>query len=105
MTQAVRLLKDAIPYYSWVGIYLRNGDDRRRRRERRSALSGVQRRNALGDRRADHGRRRRARRDRHRQRYARRVRRVGSSTAGARGVAPRRESFGGIVAHTITLIP
>ena len=27
MTQAVRLLKDAIPYYSWVGIYLRDGDE------------------------------------------------------------------------------
>ncbi len=27
MTQAVRLLKDAIPYYTWVGIYLRDGDE------------------------------------------------------------------------------
>ena len=27
MTQAVRLLKDAIPYYSWVGIYLLDGDE------------------------------------------------------------------------------
>ena len=27
MTQAVRLLKDAIPYYSWVGIYLMDGDE------------------------------------------------------------------------------
>jgi L-methionine (R)-S-oxide reductase len=27
MQQAVRLLKDAIPYYSWVGIYLLDGDE------------------------------------------------------------------------------
>jgi GAF domain-containing protein len=27
MTQAVRLLKDAIPSYSWVGIYLLDGDE------------------------------------------------------------------------------
>jgi GAF domain-containing protein len=27
MTQAVRLLKDAIPYYTWVGIYLLDGDE------------------------------------------------------------------------------
>jgi putative methionine-R-sulfoxide reductase with GAF domain len=27
MTQAVRLLKDAIPYYAWVGIYLLDGDE------------------------------------------------------------------------------
>src|SRR5215510_15737703 len=27
MTQAVRLLKDAIPYYSWVGIYLLQGNE------------------------------------------------------------------------------
>lgn len=27
MTQAVRLLKDAIPYYSWVGIYLLDGNE------------------------------------------------------------------------------
>jgi GAF domain-containing protein len=27
MTQAVRLLKDAIPYYSWVGVYLLDGDE------------------------------------------------------------------------------
>ena len=27
MTQTVRLLKDAIPYYSWVGIYLLDGDE------------------------------------------------------------------------------
>lgn len=27
MQQAVRLLKDAIPYYTWVGIYLRDGDE------------------------------------------------------------------------------
>jgi len=27
MTQAVRLLKDGIPYYSWVGIYLLDGDE------------------------------------------------------------------------------
>jgi len=27
MTQAVRLLKDAIPYYSWVGIYLLDGEE------------------------------------------------------------------------------
>jgi GAF domain-containing protein len=27
MKQAVRLLKDAIPYYSWVGIYLLDGDE------------------------------------------------------------------------------
>jgi L-methionine (R)-S-oxide reductase len=26
MQQAVRLLKDAIPHYSWVGIYLLDGD-------------------------------------------------------------------------------
>ena len=25
MTQAVRLLKDAIPYYTWVGIYVMDG--------------------------------------------------------------------------------
>jgi GAF domain-containing protein len=27
MKQAVRLLKDAIPYYGWVGIYLLDGDE------------------------------------------------------------------------------
>jgi L-methionine (R)-S-oxide reductase len=27
MTQTVRLLKDAIPHYSWVGIYLLDGDE------------------------------------------------------------------------------
>jgi L-methionine (R)-S-oxide reductase len=27
LQQAVRLLKDAIPYYSWVGIYLLDGDE------------------------------------------------------------------------------
>lgn len=27
MTQVVQLLKDAIPYYSWVGIYLLEGDE------------------------------------------------------------------------------
>lgn len=27
MKQAVRLLKDAIPHYSWVGIYLLDGDE------------------------------------------------------------------------------
>ena len=27
MQQAVRLLKDAIPYYSWVGIYLLDGGE------------------------------------------------------------------------------
>jgi L-methionine (R)-S-oxide reductase len=27
MTQAVQLLKDAVPYYSWVGIYLLEGDE------------------------------------------------------------------------------
>ena len=27
MTQAVRLLKDAIPHYTWVGIYLLDGDE------------------------------------------------------------------------------
>jgi L-methionine (R)-S-oxide reductase len=27
MTQAVRLLKDGIPYYSWVGIYLLDGNE------------------------------------------------------------------------------
>jgi putative methionine-R-sulfoxide reductase with GAF domain len=27
MRQAVRLLKDAVPYYSWVGIYLLDGDE------------------------------------------------------------------------------
>jgi L-methionine (R)-S-oxide reductase len=27
MTQAVRLLKDAVPYYSWVGIYLLDGHE------------------------------------------------------------------------------
>ena len=27
MEQAVRLLKDAIPYYSWVGIYVLEGDE------------------------------------------------------------------------------
>jgi GAF domain-containing protein len=27
MKQAVRLLKDAVPYYSWVGIYLLDGDE------------------------------------------------------------------------------
>jgi len=27
MQQVVRLLKDAIPYYSWVGIYLLDGDE------------------------------------------------------------------------------
>ena len=27
MKQAVALLKDAIPYYSWVGIYLLDGDE------------------------------------------------------------------------------
>src|SRR6478672_12676762 len=27
MKQTVRLLKDAIPYYSWVGIYLLDGDE------------------------------------------------------------------------------
>jgi putative methionine-R-sulfoxide reductase with GAF domain len=27
MTQAVRLLKDAIPYYTWVGIYLLDGNE------------------------------------------------------------------------------
>jgi GAF domain-containing protein len=27
LTQAVRLLKDAIPYYSWVGIYLLDGEE------------------------------------------------------------------------------
>ena len=27
MQQAVRLLKDAIPYYSWAGIYLLDGDE------------------------------------------------------------------------------
>ena len=27
MTQAVRLLKDAIPYYNWVGIYVMDGNE------------------------------------------------------------------------------
>ncbi|HMC76069.1 MAG TPA: GAF domain-containing protein [Vicinamibacterales bacterium] len=27
MTQALRLLKDALPYYSWAGIYLLEGDE------------------------------------------------------------------------------
>ena len=27
MTQAVRLLKDAIPYYTWTGIYLLDGNE------------------------------------------------------------------------------
>ena len=27
MRQAVRLLKDAIPYYTWVGIYLLDGNE------------------------------------------------------------------------------
>ena len=27
MTQAVRLLKDGIPYYTWVGIYLLDGNE------------------------------------------------------------------------------
>ena len=27
MTQTVRLLKDAIPYYTWVGIYLLDGNE------------------------------------------------------------------------------
>jgi L-methionine (R)-S-oxide reductase len=27
MQQAVRLLKDAIPYYTWVGIYVLEGDE------------------------------------------------------------------------------
>jgi len=27
MKQAVRLLKDGIPYYTWVGIYLLDGDE------------------------------------------------------------------------------
>src|SRR3954470_24852637 len=27
MKQTVRLLKDAVPYYSWVGIYLLDGDE------------------------------------------------------------------------------
>ena len=27
MRQTVRLLKDAIPYYTWVGIYLLDGDE------------------------------------------------------------------------------
>jgi GAF domain-containing protein len=27
MTQAVRLLKDAIPHYSWVGIYVLDGNE------------------------------------------------------------------------------
>ena len=27
MTQAVQLLKDGVPYYSWVGIYLLEGDE------------------------------------------------------------------------------
>jgi GAF domain-containing protein len=27
MTQAVRLLKDAIPHYSWVGIYVLDGEE------------------------------------------------------------------------------
>ena len=27
MTQAVRLLKDAIPYYTWAGIYLLDGNE------------------------------------------------------------------------------
>lgn len=27
MKQAVRLLKDAVPYYSWVGIYLLDGNE------------------------------------------------------------------------------
>src|SRR5438067_10768913 len=27
MKQTVRLLKDAIPYYTWVGIYLLDGDE------------------------------------------------------------------------------
>ena len=27
MTQAVRLLKDGVPHYTWVGIYLMDGDD------------------------------------------------------------------------------
>ena len=27
MEQAVRLLKDAIPHYSWVGIYVLEGDE------------------------------------------------------------------------------
>jgi GAF domain-containing protein len=27
MQQAVRLLKDALPYYTWVGIYLLEGDE------------------------------------------------------------------------------
>ena len=27
LQQAVRLLKDAVPYYTWVGIYLGDGDE------------------------------------------------------------------------------
>src|SRR5207249_1287201 len=27
MTQAVRLLKDAVPYYTWAGIYLLDGNE------------------------------------------------------------------------------
>ena len=27
MTQAVRLLKDGVPYYTWVGIYLLDGNE------------------------------------------------------------------------------
>ena len=27
MTQAVRLLKDAVPYYNWVGIYVMDGNE------------------------------------------------------------------------------
>ena len=46
----------------------RKDDDHRRRRERGPAVPGVQHRNTVGDRRADHARWRSPRRNRHRQR-------------------------------------
>ncbi len=101
------LLKQQMPDYTWVGIYLLDGNelvlgpvrrqavtahahsararhlrrrrhrenhDHRRRRECGFAISGVQHRDAVGDRRADHAGHRGARRDRHRQRPPRSIR-------------------------------
>ena len=134
-----RRSRTQMPDYTWVGIYLLDGDelvlgpflgkpsphtriplepghlrrrrehkadDRRRRRRRRSAVSRVQPRNAIGDRRADHARHRGARRDRHRQRQARRrsARPIASCSRRWPALLARKFSHA-MTAHDITLIP
>ena len=132
------VLKDAIPDYTWVGIYLLEGDElvlgpflgkpsphtriplgqgicgaaatekathHRRRRECRSAVSRLQHRNAVRDRRPDHARRTSARRDRHRQRSPRGVRcsrsRAAEGSRRAHRSRARGESIGQVLSRHV----